>query len=408
VVGAPQTTPPQTSASPENNNGSPSKTPTNELPPVFDEDEQPDKIKDAPADTGSAGADRQVPVLKGGNTTSNSGTPSATPVNSDQTVAASDDDEVIRIETTMVTLPVSVIDRDGRFVAGLRQQDFEIYEDGKLQKIDYFAATESPFTVALLIDVSRSTSFRIEEIQDAAISFINNLRRDDRIMIIAFDDNIRVLTEATNDRKRLQNAIRTLRFGDGTKLYDAVNFTLRQKLGQIEGRKAIVLLTDGVDSTSRQVGSSSTVSLAEEADSLIYPVRFDTYEEMKRQDRNSGGGIKIGPFKIPIGSGQTDREQYARGERYLQDLAIRSGGRYFNADTTRNLTAAFEGIAEELRRQYSLGYYPETEGKKGERRQIKVKIVGRSYATARTKNSYTVGENTASTGNTNRQLGSRQ
>ena len=208
-----------------------------------------------------------------------------------------DDDEVITINTRLVTLPVSVLDRNGRFIPGLNKQDFRIYENGVEQKIDIFNSVEQPFTVVLLLDMSNSTQFKIDEIQDAAITFVNQLRRDDKVMVISFDDKVRVLSQPTNNRNVLRNAILRAQFGGGTSLYDAVNAAFLQ-LRYIEGRKAIVLFTDGVDTTSRNGSYQATVRDAEEVDALIYPLRYDTFADMNAgnypQRRRRGGGGTIG------------------------------------------------------------------------------------------------------------------
>jgi Ca-activated chloride channel family protein len=323
---------------------------------------------------------------------------------------AVDDDEVIKVETELVTIPVTVFDRQGRFLPGLRQSDFRITENGKPQQIAYFQTTEQPFTVVLLIDVSNSTKFKINEIQDAAIAFTEQLKPNDRVMVISFDDNVNVLTEPTSDRRRLANAIRQANFGGGTSLYDAVDFAINRRLNQIEGRKAVVLFTDGVDTTSRHATYDGTVRDSEELDATFYPVYFNTYNDM--QDRS--GGVYYPPRRFPtrrggwgdiigvilsggnvqIGGGGTvgtSRAEYERGRHYLEDLSNKTGGRFYNADSTRNLDAAFSGIAEELRRQYSIGYYPSETGKQGERKQIRV-IVNRSDAIVRARDSYIVGE----------------
>ncbi|MEP6788729.1 MAG: VWA domain-containing protein, partial [Acidobacteriota bacterium] len=114
-----------------------------------------------------------------------------------------DDNEVIKVETNIVTLPVSVLDRDGRFISGLGKNDFKIFEDGVEQKVDYFQSVEQPFTVILLLDVSPSTQFKINEIQDAAITFINQLRSGDRVGVIAFDESVHVLSPVTGNRNQL-------------------------------------------------------------------------------------------------------------------------------------------------------------------------------------------------------------
>ncbi|MFL6469001.1 MAG: VWA domain-containing protein, partial [Pyrinomonadaceae bacterium] len=202
----------------------------------------PPRIQNDPQPTGD---NRGAPVLRGGNQPQTSTiTPTATP-------PLNAEDEVIKVDTNLVTMPVSVLDRDGRFISGLQQSDFRILENGVEQKIEYFQSVEQPFTVVLLIDVSPSTRYRIEQIHQAATAFVNQLRPNDKVMVISFDDNIHVLTPPTNDRNQLRNAIETAQFGDGTSLYEAVDHAINRELKKFEGRKAIVLFTDGVDTTSR-------------------------------------------------------------------------------------------------------------------------------------------------------------
>jgi VWFA-related protein len=331
------------------------------------------------------------------------------PINPDEII---EEDDVIRVETNLVTLPVSVLDRDGRFVGGLRQQDFQIFEDGVAQKIENFTTVEQPFTVVLLIDVSPSTQYKITEIQDAAIAFVNQLRQNDRVVVISFDERVNVLSPVTNNRYVLREAILRADFGNGTSLYEAVDDALNRQLRQIEGRKAVVLFTDGVDTTSRRASYESTIREAEESEALIYPIRYDTYSDMGGQSGGGGGygyprrrrgGRRFGDIlgdimrggtyggNYPQGGGSAggSPQDYARGTRYLEELAQNSGGRIFQANTTGNLEAAFSGIAEELRRQYTLSYYPETAGQAGQRKQIKVRV-SRPNAVVRAKNSYIV------------------
>ncbi|MBV9217009.1 MAG: VWA domain-containing protein [Acidobacteria bacterium] len=317
------------------------------------------------------------------------------------------DDEIIKVETNLVTMPVSVLDRDGRFISGLQKNDFQIFENGVQQKVDYFQSTEQPFTVVLLLDVSPSTAFRIDEIQNAAISFVNQLRPGDRVEVIAFDEDVHLLCAPTSDRYRLESAIQQARFGDGTSLYEAVDYTISQQLRTMQGRKAVVLFTDGVDTTSRRASYESTVRDTEEIDALFYTVRYDTSHDSNNGGWNGGGGRGIPWWArvimgggVNIGGGGTASSQdYAKGKRYLEQLAENSGGREFEAGSIYNIDAAFSGIAEELRRQYSLGYYPETAGTVGERRQIKIRVM-RPNVVVRAKTSYIVGQ-------TNRTLAGR-
>ncbi len=303
--------------------------------------------------------------------------------------------DVIKVETNLVTIPVSVSDRDGSYVPSLGEQNFKIFEDGVEQKIEYFGTSDKPFTVVLLIDVSPSTSYKIEEIQAAAAAFVEQLLPHDKVMVIEFDSSVHVLTEPTGDREQIHKAIRKTGFGNGTALYEAVEYSIRKRLGKIEGRKAVVLFTDGVDTTSSGASYMSTLQDAEESDAVIYPIYYNTF----LQNMGIGGGN--GPMTtsptlgIPgqIGIGQTRRisEAYANGRTYLTQLAQLTGGRVFRAEsTTRGLSAAFESIAEELRRQYVLGYYPQNVGSPGDRKGIRVRV-NRPKLVIRSRDSYIVG-----------------
>ena len=212
----------------------------------------------------SASSPSRPPVL--GGATRSSGTqgtnaPSVAVPNGPEEVEAGD---VIRVDTTLVTIPVSVTDRNGRYIPNLRKEDFRLWEDGVEQSVAFFASVDKPFSLVLMIDTSGSTRFRLEDIQDAAITFVNQLRQDDRVMVVSFDDQIRVLSEFTSDRYRLRDAIRQTQTGNGTRLYDAVDMVMNQRLSGISGRKAIVLFTDGVDTTSRHASYNSNVRDAEE------------------------------------------------------------------------------------------------------------------------------------------------
>src|SRR5215216_3360353 len=200
--------------------------------------------------------------------------------------------DVIRVNTTLVALPVSVMDRDGRYVPNLQKEEFRIWEDGVEQEVAFFQSVDKPFSVVLMLDTSPSTQFRLEDIQDAAITFVNQLRSDDRVMVVSFNDDIKILSEFTTDRGKLRRAIQRSKTDDGTRLYDAVDMVINQQLGKIQGRKAIVLFTDGVDTTSRRADSYSNINDAQELDALIYPVQYDTSRDM------NGGNFPVGQVDI--------------------------------------------------------------------------------------------------------------
>ena len=287
--------------------------------------------------------------------------------------------DVVRFDTSLVTVPVTVMDRYGRYVPLLRREQFRITENGVDQKIAYFATTDSPFSVVLLIDTSGSTQFRLEDIQKAAIDFVDKLKDSDSVMVMSFDDRIQVQCKATNDREEIRKAIRRTRTGGGTRLYDAVDDILKKQLATMSGRKAIVLFTDGVDTTSHRATYESTVRLAEESDAPIYSVDYDTSGNGTNNiglPIPGGRGTVIGPFpRIPGGrTGGSMPGDYRKAVRYLHALADNTGGRFYSGDSMFGIAQAFTWIAEELGRQYSLGYYPTTPGKDGERRRIQVKV----------------------------------
>jgi VWFA-related protein len=338
-----------------------------------------------------------------------------TPALGDRTVKPTDDqqktkpaiknpeDEVIMVDTDLVTTPVSVLDRQGRFIAGLRQRDFKLFENDIPQKITYFQSSEQPFTVVLMIDTSPSTRYKIDDIHWAAITFLNQLRPQDKVMVVSFDQRVRLWTpEPTADRKELYTAIYKTNFGSGTSLYEAVSAVASLEQMKATGRKAMVIFTDGVDTTSRMASLQSTVEQTEEIDALIYPVRYDTQERTRgggpsapaaidlTKIMRDNGGVMIPPSAVVMAGRGGSSAEYVRGQQYLQTLADNSGGRLFEADTTTNLDSAFAGIAEELRRQYSIGYYPDNTGQPGERRSIKIQILAHPGVVVRAKRNYVV------------------
>lgn len=335
-------------------------------------------------------------------TLNNSGaTPGAVePTNSAETATPPGPEEVgegdvVRVDTTLVTVPVSVLDHQGRFVPDLQRDDFKIFENGVEQSIAYFEPAEKPFTVALLLDTSASTHFHLAEIKEAAIAFAKQLRPQDRVLIVSFNDEVLLLTEVTNDLHLIETVIEeNATTGNSTRLYDAVDLTIKERLNKIKGRKAIVLFTDGVDTSSQQATYQTTLSEVEELDALIYPIQYDTTDYLRAMQGAGNGTVTVvttrrGPFGTTTTTQQTynaplnggvpipgsTREDYDRADKYLHALADKTGGRLYEANDTAQLAQAFSRIAEELRRQYTLGYYPKTDnGDAGQRRQIRVRV----------------------------------
>ena len=343
-------------------------------------------------------------------------TPTPTPKVTVQEQNAADDGEVVKVETRLVTIPVRVIDRKGRFVGGLTKDNFKVFEDGAQRDIAYFSSEEEPFTVALVLDMSYSTKFQITDIQSAAISFIDQLGPKDRVMVVSFDQDVHMLCEPTSDRAQIYRAIRSTRIATGTSLYEAIDLVMNERLKSIKGRKAIILFTDGVDTTSTRSNDLRNLDDAMELDALIYPIRYDTYEDVQAMKNKpvmnpTGGGTETSiplpgqrvpgqqkPSTIPVlgptvsmpSDRGTSAEDYRRAEEYLNQLALRTGGRIYLADSFGNLSGAFSKIASELREYYSLGFYPPDDENANKLRKIKVRVDKPDVA-VKSRDSYVLG-----------------
>jgi Ca-activated chloride channel homolog len=279
------------------------------------------------------------------------------------------DDDTIRIETSLVVVPISATDKDGRYVPGLTKDDFQLSEEGVAQEVSDFGGVESPIHAVLLLDTSGSTRFKLEEIQEAALAFIDQLRPQDRVMVISFDDKVWIDAEFTNDREKLLRAILRTRTGGNTRLYDALDLSLTERLSRVQGRKAVVVFTDGMDSRSRLAGVKDVLEHVEESGTLVYPVRYDTFTDMTNPATGQAPpGARLGQMLSYM------KSDYERAAEFLKKLAAQSGGRYYAVETIKDTRQAFASIAEELRRQYWLGYYPANPARDGSYRRIRVRV----------------------------------
>ena len=294
-----------------------------------------------------------------------------------ETVSQSADD-TIKIETDLVTVPVRVTSKDSRPLTDLKQSEFRIFEDGEEQKIAYFSSVDQPFTVALLLDMSYSTVFKLNEIQSAALQFVGQLKPNDKVTVIAFDEKPRVLCQPTSDRKILKLAIEATRTGSGTSVYDSLDLALNTQLGAIKGRKAIVMLSDGVDTYSAKSSKREILGIVEEDDVIVYPLRYDTYDDV-RKNRRKDAQIRYDDddkpyiYETPPVKGEREID-YVEAREFLDAIADSSGGRVFKVSSSTNLNNAFTKIAEELRKTYSLGYYPSDERLPGVTYTLRVRI----------------------------------
>jgi len=366
---------------------------------------------------------RRVPTNESGKAnkrpaqTSPTPTPTPTPEDENTTniepVAVSgepvNEEDIIKVDTSIVTIPVKVLDRKNRFISGLQKEDFKVWEDNVEQQIELFSNEEQPFTVALVLDMSFSAKFKAEEIQAAAISFIGQLRPNDKVMVVSFDAEVHLLTEPTSNRERIFRAIKNTKIDYGTSVYEAMDLVINDRFKKMGGRKAIVLFSDGVDTSSRRAHDLSNLSDALELDALIYPIRYDTFADVQAmknkpiinqpQTPSPIPSKNKSPFPFPIPTQTvgamddkgTTPDEYRKADEYLDQLAVRTGGRMFFASTTGNLTKAFADIAAELREFYSIGYYPKDESE-GKKRKIKVKV-NRENVAVKARDNYVIAKN---------------
>ncbi len=299
------------------------------------------------------------------------------------------DDQVIRVNVDMVSLPVVVTDKVGRRITDLKKEDFQVFENGTKQEISGFAATDEPIQVVLMLDTSGSTETDLAKIQNAAIDFVNQLHPDDEVAVISFADDVRMQEDFTIDRDKNEYGIKKTRTGDWTVLYEAVWLGLEDVLKPIKERKALVLFTDGVDTRSTKASAGETLDLSKETEATIYCVYYDTEYAVNRRSAKSVLDPTYPRFPTPYptaipGAGST-REEYQIGRSYLSSLAENSGGLMLDGMT--NLDNAFAQVAKELASQYSIGYYSTDSRHDGKFRKVQVKV-NKPGLIARTKKGY--------------------
>jgi Ca-activated chloride channel family protein len=273
--------------------------------------------------------------------------------------------DVISISTRLVTVPATVRRRDGGYVTGLRREDFRIYEDGVEQQVTHFESVNQPIYIVLMIDYSVSVRADLPDVRGIAADFLDQLRPGDRVRAVAFGNDVIVLTGDGHDRPSLRKAILAAPMQGGTALYDAVFFTFRHLIDRGGARKAVILFTDGVDTASHRGSYEKGLAYAGEVDAPAHVVEYG---------------------KLP--PEETERER--QGSLYLRELARKSGGQFYFAGGREGMAKSLRSIAEELRAQYSLGYYPPATEKRGKRLKIKVRV-NRPDAAVRARDSYTIG-----------------
>ncbi len=289
-----------------------------------------------------------------------------------------EDDDVLRIESQLVTLNAAVSRRGGEPLVNLRKEDFSLYEDGTAQEVVHFQSVNTPFNLVLLIDLSGSIRDKIDLVKRAAQRFVQATRPEDKVAIVTFTGSTRVACPLTNDRNLLRDRIRAIRKPDGgTNFYDAVMTTINTVLADVRGeRNAIVIMSDGVDNSlpgSPGNGSEATydemLDRVQEADTIVFPIYLDTEEQAVEE------------------YGSKAVRGYAIARKQLTELAEATGGVLLKANEIEDLEGRYEQVAAELRTIYSLGYYPTNTQRDGTFRKIRVRV-NRDDAQVRARRGY--------------------
>jgi Ca-activated chloride channel homolog len=326
-----------------------------------------------------------------------------------------DEGDVVRVETQLVSVPAVVTNSAGRPLPGLRAENFVLFENGQQQKISNFATTEAPFEIALLLDTSGSTRVDVGLIRQAANAFIDALRPGDRVAIVGFNTaqqgqamaaKVDVLSKLTGDRKRLRTAIENLGSSNGTPFYDALERISEEVFNEapreeVRGRRAVVALTDGVDSTSDSDFQTARSRLGR-AGVACYFIEVNTedfVEDRLMKDCQDDGRLTLSAKQLqryrevffprarpedfvdfcqmgPFEKMQISRDLYNLARREMDEMAKSSGGRNFLAASLQDARAAFARVATEIGTQYSLGYYPTNKARDGKFRTIRVEVQG--------------------------------
>ncbi len=282
-------------------------------------------------------------------------------------------------DVKVVNVLATVRDKKGNIVNNLTKDDFKLTQDGQPQTIHYFnRESDLPLTLGLLIDTSMSQRRVIEQERSASFAFLNEFMRvdKDKAFIIHFDWEIELLQDLTTDQKKLQAALDKVdmpqfdqanagaRQGGGTMLYDAIFLASDELMRKQQGRKALVLLTDGVDIGSK-VTLDRAVEAAQRSNTLVYSILYSDSEAYGHQNyghMGAGGGMGRHGGGWPGGGGgypPQQRREPADGKKVLQRISRETGGRFFEVSKKEPIDQIYDQIAEELRNQYSLGYSPD-------------------------------------------------
>lgn len=311
--------------------------------------------------------------------------------------AQGDEDPVERVETNLVQLNVGVADRRGRAITDLTLGDFAVYEDGVRQQITSFEPVHSPFSLVVLLDLSGSTlSFRTTLVQ-SALRFIDALAPDDRVAVISFNDKVKTRQSFTTDRKKIAEAISSVSSGDrgGTNFYSGLRYALGEIAKEGTRRKAIVVLTDGVDTEQRKNDTTVALKATTDADAVasIDPAASEPLRAVL--DMADRQGVTIYPLALPSGDAKrllapTPQQVavYAAARARMQSIADRTGGRLHEIRRLEELGRLYAEVAADMRTLYTIAYQPTGDRRRdGSWRAIQIQV-SRADLIARTRPGY--------------------
>lgn len=286
----------------------------------------------------------------------------------------SQQDEVLKIDTREVLLPVTVRDRSGLFVPNLKASDFSIYEDDALQPISSFSLKHLPVHVVLLIDTSSSVTRELEDFKHAAMNFAARLDPNDQLSLIKFDDKVELVMDWTTNRNALKRAMNRLTTGMFTNFHDALWLAAKDQLDRITGRKAIIVLTDGIDSGRGRKTQQQALRALLEAETPIYAVSKTEIQRNSEQRELESYGTSVSPTnRIRVDGLKMSLAALNDSEQWLLKLTEETGGRLFLPKSFDELSDVYQQVADELRSQYVIFYTPTNSNRDSHYRTVRVK-----------------------------------
>ncbi|HZS48808.1 MAG TPA: VWA domain-containing protein [Blastocatellia bacterium] len=282
----------------------------------------------------------------------------------------------VQLSTAEVILPITVRDEFGHLVRGLKESDFIVLENEKRQKVTSFTVEQVPVNVVLLLDASGSVFTEIPAIREAAKKFTDQFTENDKFAVVQFADKIQTLQDWTNDRSEVNHALNwKYRGGDLTLFFDALQDVCVNTLSKIDGRKVIILMTDGVDTGSKGT-MEAAFKAAVKAQATVYVIDKAKVQIVDIQKQTGGVGGAISGTK---GIGRIFIQQLEEAERHLGELAEMTGGSMYSPLKNDELTKAYKDVADEIKGQYVVTYVSSNEDQDGSYRPIKVALSHAGY-----------------------------